>query len=65
MRAYPSHNNERKGQTSLPLGLADALSGSMQMDARVVNSGGQCFGATMVPIKDDEGRYKAKTPKAQ
>lgn len=53
-------NNAKKGQTSLPVGTADALASSAVVEMHVVNEEGACFGSTLDQIFRFPGFLKAK-----
>jgi hypothetical protein len=54
-------NNVAKGQTSLPTGIAAALTGSANATIQLRGSNAPgCFSCAVTTSKDDEGKFKAK-----
>jgi hypothetical protein len=50
-------NKQRKGLTSLPTGIAAALSGSQHATVRVLTSDADCFGTTLDRVRKDSGTF--------
>lgn len=57
---FSGRNDPKKGLTSLPTGIAAALSGGQQATVRVLTSDADCFGTTLDRVRKDSGSfYKA------
>lgn len=46
-----ARNNARKGQTSMPLGIAAALQATRSVTVQTVTSDGACFGSTLTNVR--------------
>jgi hypothetical protein len=56
-------NNEAKGQTALPTGLAAALQGTASATVQLLASDAQCFEADLATVKKADGvQFKAQAP---
>jgi hypothetical protein len=56
-------NRSRKGQSSLPSGIASALTGSSRASVRVLTSDADCFAGNLGRVKKDTGSlFKAFGP---
>lgn len=59
--AVKGKNDEKKGLTQLPAGLASALSGNVAPTIQMITDSGFCVGATLNDIRDDgPSRYRAQ-----
>ena len=60
---WQAGNNAKKGQTSLPTGIAGALDGATAATVQLVVAGGTCFEATLGNVKKaDATSFSAKKP---
>jgi hypothetical protein len=50
-------NQQPKGLTSLPTGIAAALSGGQRATVRVLTSDADCFGTTLDRVRKDSGTF--------
>ena len=58
-----ARNNEKKGQSAMPTGIAAALEGATSARMQVVTSDAECFDAMLGTVKKADGiQFKAKTP---
>ena len=54
-----ARNDERRGQTTMPLGMTAALQLTQSVTVQTVTSDGACFGGTMTDVDASPTRFRA------
>ena len=55
-----ARNDERRGQTSMPLGMTSALQLTQSVTVQAVTSDGACFGGTLTDVDASPTRFRAR-----